>query len=82
MYKFQNYLSAPLIDDTFQVPKNTFNLRLFQKIANNRKNLVNMGLEVMSYRATQLRNLVPVEIKQSPSLSILIEKIKTLQCDN
>ena len=34
--KFENNLSSPLVDYVFQV-ENTFNLRHFQKIANNKK---------------------------------------------
>ena len=40
-----------------------------------------MGLERKSYCASQLWNLVPVEIKQS-SVSIFKEKIKTWYCDD
>ena len=36
-----------------------------------------MGLEIMSYCALQLWNMVPTEIEQSPSLSAFKEKIKT-----
>ena len=37
IYKFQNNLSPPLIDDMFQVRKINYNLRHFQKIANTKK---------------------------------------------
>ena len=40
MCQFKNDLSAPLIDDTFQVPKTT--LKVFQKTANIEKTLVNL----------------------------------------
>ena len=39
IYKFENDLSPPLIDDMFQVCKTSYNLRHFQKIANSRKTL-------------------------------------------
>ena len=55
----------------FQVQKNTFNLRYFQKSVNN------MGLETLSYCAPQLWNMVPAKIRQSPSLSAFKEKINT-----
>ena len=49
MCKFENNLSPPLINEIFQVRKDTFNLRYFQKIANNnKKNSVKMGLETIS----------------------------------
>ena len=37
IYKFENDLSRPLIDDMFQVRKINYDLRLFQKIANTKK---------------------------------------------
>ena len=37
IYKSENNLSAPLIDDMFQVRKINYNLRHFQKIANTKK---------------------------------------------
>lgn len=41
-----------------------------------------MGMETISYRASQLWNLIPGKIKQSHSLSILKEKIRIWHCDN
>ena len=41
-----------------------------------------MGLEIITYRAPQLWNLVPTEIKDALSLSIFKEKIKSWYCDN
>ena len=37
IYKFENNLSPPLIDDMFQVRKINYNLRHFQKFANTKK---------------------------------------------
>ena len=37
IYKFENDLSPPLIDDMFQVRKTNYNLKHFQKIANIKK---------------------------------------------
>ena len=37
IYKSENNLSAPLIDDMFQVRKINYNLRHFQKFANTKK---------------------------------------------
>ena len=82
IYKFENDLSSPQIDNMSQVCKTSYNLRHFQKITNSKENSVKMGLETMSYRAPQLWNLVPTEIKDAPSLSIFKEKIKSWYCDN
>ena len=55
IFKFENDLSPPLIDDMFQVSKTNCNLRHFQKIAN--ENPVKMGLETIPYRAPHFWNL-------------------------
>ena len=39
IYKFENNLSPPLIDDMFQVRKINYNLRHFQKFANTKEKL-------------------------------------------
>ena len=76
IYKFENNLSFPLTDDMFQVRKINYNLKNFQKFVNTKKNSVKMDLETITYRAPQLWNLVPEEIKYAPSLSIFKEKTK------
>ena len=55
IFKFENDLSPPLIDDMFQVSKTNCNLRHFQKIANEIP--VKMGLETIPYRAPHFWNL-------------------------
>ena len=37
IYKFENNLSPPLIDNIFQVRKTNYNVRHFQKFANTKK---------------------------------------------
>ena len=66
----------------FQVRKINHTLRHFQKFANTQKNSVKMDLESITYRASQLWNLVPTEIKDAPSLSIFKEKINSWYYEN
>ena len=82
IYKFENDLSPPLIDYMFQVRKINYDLRHFQKIAKTKINSVKMGLETISYRAPQLWNLVPTDIKDALSLSTFKTKIKSWYCDS
>ena len=63
IYKFENDLSPPLVDDKFQVSKINYDLRNFQKIPNTKKNSVKMGLQTISYRAPQLWDLIPNRLK-------------------
>ena len=72
---FENDQSASLIDDIFQVQKNTFNLRHLKKLQvmkNLSKN--ESGDNILS--CTTIVDLVPTEIKESPSLSTFKEKVK------
>ena len=55
IYKVENNLFSPLIDDLFQTSKIDHNL---QKIVNAKKISVKMGIETISYHAAQLWNLV------------------------
>ena len=48
IYKFENDLSPPLIDNVFQFRKINYNLSNFQKISNTKKYSVKMGLETIS----------------------------------
>ena len=80
IYKFENDLSPPLFDDMFQVRKINYDLSHFQKVANTKKNSVRMGQETISYRASELWNLVPTDIKDALSLSTLKKKIKSWYC--
>ena len=66
----------------FQARKINYDLRHFHKIANTKKNSVKMGLETISYRAPQLWNLVPTDIKDALSLSTFKKKIKSWYCDS
>ena len=47
----------------FQVYKINYNLRHFQKLQISKKSSVQMGLETISYRAPELWNFFPTEIK-------------------
>ena len=82
IYKFENDLSPPLIDDMFQVRKINYGLRNFQKIANTKRNSVKMGQKAISYRARQLWNLVPKDIKDVLSLSTFRKKINSWYFDS
>ena len=55
IYKVENDLFSPLIDDLFQTSKIDYNL---QKTVNTKKISVKMGLGTISYRAAQLWNLI------------------------
>ena len=54
IYKFQNGLSPPIMNDIFFSRQNICNLREFQELSISTKNTVNFGMETISYRGQQL----------------------------
>ena len=56
-----------------------YTLRHFQKLANTKKNSVKMGLETILYHTPQLWNLVPIDIKDTLSLSTFKKKKKKIK---
>ena len=58
----------------FQFLENSYKLRNFQKLASSTKKTTKIGLETISYRGTQLWNLVQQEIKESASFLYLKKK--------
>ena len=63
IYKFQNGLSQPIMNDIFFSRQNIYNLRKFQELSTSTKNTVNFGTKTSSYRGPQLWNLIPDNIK-------------------
>ena len=55
IYKFQNGLSPPIMNDIFFSRQNIYNLRKFQELSTSTKNTVNFGTD----RGPRLRNLIP-----------------------
>ena len=65
VYKFLHGLSPPIMDDTYCLRENTYNLRTFRPIAcrNVRTNI--FRTETVTYKSSQLWNLVPSEFKHT-----------------
>ena len=76
IYKFQNGLSPPIMNDIFFSRQNIYNLRKFQELSTSTKNTVNFGTETISYRGPQLWNLIPDNIKSEPTLELFKKKIR------
>ena len=76
IYKFQNGLSPPIMNDVFFSRQNICNLRKFQELSTSTKNTVNFGMETISYRGPQLWDLIHNNIKSEPTLELLKKKIK------
>ena len=81
IYKFQNGLSPPIMNDIFFSRQNIYNLRKFQELSTSSKNTVNFGTETISYRGPQLWNLIPDNIKSEPTLELFKKKIRKWKCE-
>ena len=69
--KFQAGLTPPIISDLFVTRENNYNLRNFQELEPSPRRTVKFGTEFISYRGTQMWNLIPERLKD-------IENIKQI----
>ena len=53
IYKYQNGLSPPIMNDIFFSKQSIYNLQKFQKVSTSTKNTVNFGTETISYRGPE-----------------------------
>ena len=76
VYKYLNGLSTDIMNDIFKLRENTYNLRNFHILEFENPRTKRFGLDCIAYRASQLWKNVPVEIRNSNSLTVFKEKIK------
>ena len=68
IYRMNNNLNLPIMDNMFERRNNKYNLRNFQEFATKRKRAVKMGLETLNYRSPQLWSILPENLRQINSL--------------
>ena len=81
VYKYLNGYSADLINEVFYLRQNHYNLRNFNVFATenpHNKYLLNSSV----YRANQLWQTLPTEIKGCASLQLFKDKIETCRCED
>ena len=67
IYKFLNGLSPPVMNGAFMIRNNNYNVRNFQCLYSKNKRTVKYGTETVTYRRTQIWNLVPEKTKNESS---------------
>ena len=77
VYKNLNGLSPPIMLDLFTTRENIYNLRNFRELHCEKKKTTRFGTETVTYKAAQLWELLPYDIKNSPTLTEFKNKIKT-----
>ena len=75
-HKYLNDLSPDIMSDIFKLKENTYNLRNFHIFECQNPRTKTFGLDSVAYRASQLWNIVPEEIRNSTSLPMFKKKIK------
>ena len=80
VYKYLNGYSLDLMNEVFYLRQNYYNWRNFNIFAtDNPRNKYLLNYSV--YRANQLWQTLPSEIKDCASLQLFKDKIKTWRCD-
>ena len=82
MYKCVNNLAPPISRDTFIPRQNPHNIRNFREFCSFNNYTVKYGRETVLYRAPQLWQQLPQEIKESKTLAIFKIRIKQWKTPN
>ena len=81
MYKVKNNISPSSLSDFFDITENIYNLRNKPHFQQNRGNTVHYSTESIRVIAPKIWELIPNDIKQSPSINSFKSKIKNWKTD-
>ena len=76
IYKFQAGLTPPIMSDLFVTRENNYNLRNLRELESPLKRTVNFGTETISYRGSQIWNLIPGRLRALEKLNKFKKEIK------
>ena len=82
VYKYLNRLSPPIMQELFEIRTLNYNLRNFRVIQTYRKNTIAFGIETVTYKSSQLWQILPTELKSIESLHEFKRKIKEWKGEN
>ena len=77
VYKYLNGHSPDIVNDIFKLRGNTYNLRNFHFFQTENPRSLKYGLYAIPYRASQLWQQVPIDIREIASPSLFKNRIKT-----
>ena len=80
VYKCLNGISPDIISDILAVSKHQQNTRRYNLFATDRSKTDRYGRNSISYRANQIWNLLPRQIKNSANLDSLKLKLEEWRC--
>ena len=81
IYNFQAGLKPLIMSDLFVTRENNYNLRNFQKLESSLKRTVKFGTETISYRGSQIWNLVLERLRTLETFNKFKKEIKSWKCD-
>ena len=79
IYKFLKGLSPPIMNEVFQINKCPYNLRNPRSLAYKLKSTVRYGLGTIAFKAPQIWQDIPLEIRNSESLYLFKSSVKQMQ---
>ena len=82
VYKYLNGHSPDIMNNIFKLRENLYNLQNFHIFQIESPCSLKEGLDAILYRACQLWQQVPIDIRETASLPILKNRIKTLKCED
>ena len=80
VYRFLNGLSPPIIDDIFRLREHWYNLRNFRLLECHNVKTSIYGTETVTYKSSQLWNLIPPEIKNKAQFKYGIKELICTNC--
>ena len=79
VYKFLNGLSPPIMNEVFQTNDCPYDLRNPRILASKHKSTIKYGINIIAFRGPQIWQNIPLEIRNSESLSLFKSNIKQIQ---
>ena len=79
VYKFLNGLSPPIMNEVFQTNDCPYDLRNPRILASKHKSTIKYGINTIAFRGPQIWQNIPLEIRNSESLSLFKSNIKQIQ---
>ena len=79
VYKFLNGLSPPIMNEVFQINNCPYDLRNPRILASKHKSTIKYGINTIAFKGPQIWQNIPLEIRNSESLSLFKSNIKHMQ---
>ena len=77
VYKYLNGHSPDIINDIFKLRENMYDLRNFHIFQTESPRSLKYGLDAIPYRASQLWQQAPIDIREAAFVALFKNRIKT-----